>query len=228
MNAPNFSFDPDRLPSVVGSGSLPARESPRALMKLGEDNMGEGEPVSDYRKLFFTYLGLALKYRWLILGTCCVALAIGFIVTITATPIYRATTTIQIDREAPKVVKVGNAGNEHGWIGDTLRFYQTQYDLLKSRSLAERVAGNLDLSAASDFIHPKSTSPWAKLVSMIFPHSETAGKNQANFAQKKAIAASIVQGGLSRRAGAELQSGQNILQQPERAMGPAHRRRRCG
>ena len=51
--------------------------------------------------------------------------------------------TIQIDRQAEKVVKF-EGGQDREFVDD-LRFYQTQYDLLKSRSLAERVASDLNL-----------------------------------------------------------------------------------
>ena len=96
---------------------------------------------------------MTLKYRWLIAGICSAALVIGFLVTFVSTPIYRATTVIQIDRW------------RRGWSSSTIsptdqqvgfadRFFQTQYDLLKSRSLAERVAANLDLGATPDFLHP--------------------------------------------------------------------------
>ena len=40
-----------------------------------------------------------------VLTSCIIALAIGFIGTFTSTPIYRATVSIQIDNQAPKIVK---------------------------------------------------------------------------------------------------------------------------
>ena len=71
--------------------------------------------------------------------------------------------------------------------------------------LAERVASDLDLAAASDFLHPPSTSAWGKLRSLIFPSANTAteGKrntateDKGNFEQRKAAAAGMVQSGLS-------------------------------
>ena len=125
------------------------------------------EPEGDFRKSLFTYLGIALKYQWLILTFCGVGLVIGYIVNFTSTPIYRATATIQIDRQAPRIVKIEGARDQDSY-GDDFRFYQTQYDLLRSRSLAERVAADLNLGAASDFLNPPSTSAWGKLRSLIF------------------------------------------------------------
>ncbi len=194
MNAPNFSFDAERrsdqLPSTSTNGSRSI-----AYPSYGDyvNFNPQDEPGPDHRKLFFTYLGLALKYRWLILAFCGAALAIGFIITFTSTPIYQATVTIQIDRQAPKIVKLDTPVSDGE---DALRFYQTQYDLLKSRSLAERVATDLDLGHASDFLDPPSTSAWGKLRSLIF-RSKTATDDKRNFEQRKAVAAGMVQSGLS-------------------------------
>ena len=124
----------------------------------------------DHRKAIFTYLGLALKYRWLILTFCTVALGIGFFVTFTSTPIYRATVSVQIDRQAPRVVKTDT---QPDFGDDSDRFYQTQYDLLRSRMLAERVASDLNLASAPDFLDPPSSSPWRKLRSLISPAANT-------------------------------------------------------
>ena len=71
--------------------------------------------------------------------------------------------------------------------------------------MAERVASDLDLGAASDFLNPPSTSAWGKLLSLIFPSANTAteGKRNTategkeNFGQRKAAAAGMVQSGLS-------------------------------
>ena len=185
MNAPNFSFDAeggsDRLPSTAANGSRSITHASREVL-VDFDTQESNMHRSDFRKLFFTYLGLALKYRWLILTFCALALTIGFILTFTSTPIYQATVTIQIDRQAPKVVKF-DGPQDRDFGSDDLRFYQTQYDLLKSRSLAERVASDLNLAAASDFLHPPSTSAWGKLRSLIFSSANTATE-EANTATK--------------------------------------------
>ena len=91
-----------------------------------------------------SYWRMLVKHRWVILGVLAASLLVGALVTFLARPEYRATTTIQIEREAAKVVDVEgleaveNAGNDRD-------FYQTQYELLKSRALAERVARALNL-----------------------------------------------------------------------------------
>jgi len=203
MNAPNFSFDAqgrsDRLPSTVANGSRSITHAPYGE-SLTFNAQDESSP--DHRKLFFTYFGLALKYRWLILVFCGIGLVIGTISTFTSTPIYQATVTIQIDPQAQKVVKVDTVDSDYGRDGS--RFYTTQYDLLKSRMMAERVVSDLNLGTASDFLNPPSTSAWGKLLSLILPSADTAteGKRNAtegkeNFEQRKTAAAGMVQSGLS-------------------------------
>ena len=148
---------------------------------------------ADYRELFFKVLGLALKHRWLILICAAAGLLVGVYVTITATPIYQATATIEIQLEAPKVVKLDSPDPAASG-ANSYRFYQTQYDLLQSRSLAEKVAADMDLANAPGFLNPPSSSAWAKLWHRIFPAKATAG---GSYAARKAWATGMVRGGLS-------------------------------
>ena len=195
MNAPNFNKGSDRstgLPSVTSESRQLAPNAARDLPAVGAEASDIDVERTNARSMFFKYLGLALKHRWIIVGFCGVAIIIGFAVTYTSTPVYRATATIQIDRDVAKVVKV-DAPDAAADVGDNIRFYQTQYDLLKSRSLAQRVATDLDLGNAPNFLNPKSSSPWGLLWEKVFPpHSADAG----DFERRKAAAASLVQGGV--------------------------------
>src|SRR5262249_16692432 len=198
MNAPNFSFDAegpsDHRPLVVSDGSRSiAGVSAEPYGSYGANEVGD-QSGPDYRKYFFLCLALVLKYRWLIIAISGLALAIGFIQTFTATPIYQATATIQIDRQAPKLVKEVVEDRDFG--GGETRFYKTQYDLLKTRSLPDRVAGDLALASAKDFLHPPSTSAWGKLRGLIFPSAGTETNDDGNPGQRKAAAAGMVQSGL--------------------------------
>ncbi len=89
------------------------------------------------------------RRRWTILVTLLVALALGAAVTLLTRPLYTAQTTLQIDREAEKVVTREEATPQDN-LGE--EFYQTQYGLLRSRALAERVAQTLGLLNNDDFI----------------------------------------------------------------------------
>ena len=85
-----------------------------------------------------------VKRKWVVISVFLIVMATALVATMMATPIYRATITLKIEREASKVIdfKGGSVMPEES--GD-LDFYRTQYELLKSRSLAERVVEELNL-----------------------------------------------------------------------------------
>lgn len=96
---------------------------------------------------------LLLKHKLVILGTLAGALVLAAIVTLLTTPIYTAATTLQIDRESARVL--GNVEDvspqESAAQGE--EFFQTQYGLLRSRSLAQRVIQTLRLDQSDDFLN---------------------------------------------------------------------------
>ena len=98
---------------------------------------------------FFKYVRIVVKYRWLITNILLASLIIAAVVTFLMTPIYRATTSLQIDREAMNIVKVDGVQPEEAPVG--MEFFQTQYELLASRALAERVVTTLALSSDPAF-----------------------------------------------------------------------------
>lgn len=95
------------------------------------------------------YLRIAQRWRWVIIGTIAACVFLGLIVTLLMTPQYTATSTIEISRDSAQVTEF------EGLEGDTSvadqEFYETQYGLLRARSLAERVATDLQLVEDQDF-----------------------------------------------------------------------------
>src|SRR3546814_9461406 len=83
------------------------------------------------------------SHRYLVLGLLVGALLMGLLVTFMTTPQYTSTARIEILPDAPVATSV--AGEPDRAVSDEVSFYNTQYSLLQSRSLAERVirAGNL-------------------------------------------------------------------------------------
>ena len=90
------------------------------------------------------YIGLGLKHRYLVSTICIVFLFGGFVNTMLTTKIYSAYTTIKIDRAVQRVVKDRNPILRSNQTGE---FYQTQYELIKSRKLADKVATELNLGS---------------------------------------------------------------------------------
>ncbi len=91
-------------------------------------------------------LRIMLKRKWWILSAAVVVTIIAVLQTLMQIPIYRATTTIQIERNAARVVdyKDGTTNTE-GYAYDEREFLATQYELLRSKALAERVMEALAL-----------------------------------------------------------------------------------
>jgi succinoglycan biosynthesis transport protein ExoP len=110
------------------------------------------------------YWDMLLKHRWLIAGVVAGMLALGLVWTLLTTPIYRASTVVQIEREAAKVIDVQGVEPEGAVDRE---FYQTQYALLKSRSLAERVVDRLNLTQNEQFMNQRGTSPLGSLRQML-------------------------------------------------------------
>ena len=94
------------------------------------------------------YWRILVKRRRLIASVLAGVVALALLATLTATPIYRATTVLQLDKEGIQVVQVDGIqpGDDRGF---DPAFLQTQYELIKSRSLAERVANELGLDRAA-------------------------------------------------------------------------------
>lgn len=153
--------DGDGRALAPGQAGLPAEYRQDPYPNYAQfDQQAEGQSFDIYK-----YLRIAVKYRWLILGCLVTALVIAAALTSLMTPIYRSTVSIQIDREAMSVVDVKELQPQDDAKG--IEFYQTQYELLASRSLAERVIASLGL-AEDRIFNSKSTSPLTALKDLIF------------------------------------------------------------
>ncbi len=91
------------------------------------------------------YAGALLRSWWLVLLIAIAVVGATLAASLMMTPQYRATTTLQIEREAMKVVQMEDLiPSESPMDRD---FYQTQYELLMSRSLARRVIAKAGLAS---------------------------------------------------------------------------------
>jgi capsular exopolysaccharide synthesis family protein len=89
------------------------------------------------------YIRIAHRWRWVILGVVATCVLLGLIATFLMTPKYTAISMIEISRESDQVTNFAGVEREAS-VADQ-EFYQTQYGLLRTRSLAERVATTLRL-----------------------------------------------------------------------------------
>ena len=132
-----------------------------------------------------SYWRLAIKHRILILGCFLAALAIGAALTLLMTPIYTAQATLQIDREAARVFTAEDVSPRES-MAQGEDFYQTQYGLLRSRSLSERVVASLGLASSDQALTALGVEP-----------PERIGTAAAQAERRRAAALAAVQGGLS-------------------------------
>src|SRR3990172_3338521 len=84
------------------------------------------------------YWLIVFRHRWLILVCAFALLLCAALYSFTRTPLYTAEATLLIERRVPQVVKVQDARAD-SLDYNNLEFYKTQYEILKSRALAERV-----------------------------------------------------------------------------------------
>ncbi|HYG25858.1 MAG TPA: polysaccharide biosynthesis tyrosine autokinase [Caulobacteraceae bacterium] len=111
---------------------------------------------------FLRYWQFFVKHRYIMAGVVAAALLLGLVATLMTTPVYRATSVIQIEQQAPTVTNLEGA-EALGQSGGDRDFLQTQYELLNSRSLAERVVERLNLAEDEAFLRQRSSSPLARL-----------------------------------------------------------------
>lgn len=108
-----------------------------------------GGPEPDGIPLIRQYMRIALRWKWVIIGAVGACVLLGVIISLLMTPQYTATSTIEISRESDQVTKFEGVERETS-IADQ-EFYQTQYGLLRARTLAERVAAQLRIIDDPDF-----------------------------------------------------------------------------
>lgn len=97
------------------------------------------------------YVKILRKHRWAILLTTAILTAISAYVVSGMTPIYRATSTLLIETQQTmpmnfdELIGIDTTNNE---------YYQTQFEVLKSRKLAKRVIEEMGL-----YTHPELHNP---------------------------------------------------------------------
>jgi succinoglycan biosynthesis transport protein ExoP len=94
-------------------------------------------------------LSAARRRKWIIIGAILGCLIAGLVVTLLTTPQYTATTLLEIQRDTENFANVAGAEQKSSF-GDQ-EFYQTQYGLLRSKTLADRVATDLRLGDDETF-----------------------------------------------------------------------------
>jgi capsular exopolysaccharide synthesis family protein len=95
-------------------------------------------------KHFSDYLRVLYKRRWIAAPVFLVLFIIGVVNALQQTPVYQSRVQLLIEKDAPNVATLDQMfQSQDAWMADD--FYQTQYRILQSRSLAKRTIDNMKL-----------------------------------------------------------------------------------
>ncbi len=90
------------------------------------------------------YVRIVYKRRWIAIPALLLVFLVGALNSFRTTPLYEARTQLLIEKDTPKVANLNTMFQEQdGWYNDD--FYQTQYRILQSRTLARRTVELMNL-----------------------------------------------------------------------------------
>jgi succinoglycan biosynthesis transport protein ExoP len=106
-------------------------------------------PVQEEREVHLRdYWKVIQKRRWIVIAFFLIVLIATAVGTFSMEPVYRGTATIQINKENPQIVDFKEIFAVNTMDMD---YYQTQYKILESRTLAKRVIQTLKLAEHPEF-----------------------------------------------------------------------------
>ncbi|WDS36301.1 GumC family protein [Pseudoxanthomonas sp.] len=136
------------------------------------------------------YWSAIVSRRWMIAGVTVLVVIIVLVGTLLMTPQFQATTTLQINRDAMNVVNIENLMPTESPMDRD--FYETQYELLRSRTLAQEVIRSTHLAE-----HPAYKELAEKVASQAAEGAEgdkaTVRKRQQD-AVERALTADVLDG----------------------------------
>jgi capsular exopolysaccharide synthesis family protein len=104
------------------------------------------------------YLRTLNRYKW---GILMVVVAVGMLAAMYASslrPIYRATATLMLEMGKPKVVSTQELFEAYN--GTTRDYFLTQFEIIKSRELAERLVRVMQLTKHPEYSSRLQGKPW--------------------------------------------------------------------
>lgn len=112
--------------------------------------MADPTPTTSEELDFSHYLDVILRRRWVVLAAFTIVFVSTALVTFTTRRVYQATALLVIEKER------GGTQVQNGSMVENSNddYYQTQYKLLQSRSLLERVYADMVLEKTEDFAQP--------------------------------------------------------------------------
>lgn len=104
------------------------------------------------------YLRTLNRYKW---GILMVVIAVGMLASMYASslrPIYRSTATVMVEMGKPKVVSTQELFEAYN--GTTRDYFLTQFEIIKSRELTERLVRVMQLTKHPEYDPRQQAKPW--------------------------------------------------------------------
>ena len=111
-----------------------------------QDQGGFSLDLSELRAMLF-------RQRYWILGSIAVALLLGLAITMLMTPVYRSTSTVQIEPTASILEEGQEASGQQVTSQNLNQTVQAQIEVLKSRNLAKRIVNERQLGKSRRFLN---------------------------------------------------------------------------
>lgn len=146
----------------------------------------------DLRKYWF----IIYHRKWTVLIFLAIVVIAGMASTYLTTPIYRASTTLQLDQEETRIVDYQQIQSDFSAITDTQEYMSTMQEVLQSHRIAQRVASEMDPREYAK-LNWSAKKPWHDLLpwrqtrAMSQPHTPGSA---AELAAQTEAAASAIQG----------------------------------
>jgi polysaccharide biosynthesis transport protein len=135
---------------------VPYRRASSALLQVFEGPEAAPPPQEERSFQLSDILQVLLRRRWLILGVVVLGVAASAAMTLRKTAMYAASATIEVQKQTTEIIEGGSVNPAEVADGD---FMATQFALLKSRALAERVAEALALPLDARFASQDASRP---------------------------------------------------------------------
>ena len=128
---PSAAQTPSEGTLVRAGGAMPA---PRTGYGAGYPGQAEFDTAQTGINLL-QYWRMVIKHRFAIASIIAAFLVLGTLRFMLLTPVYSSALRLQIDRNSSKIVERGSLNANEGLDNE---FLKTQYELLQTRSMAER------------------------------------------------------------------------------------------
>lgn len=189
--------DRDRLPAPHASPASRALANHRGAGALSLDLLDDRREADPDEIDLLAYWRVLVKRRRLIAGVLAGVVALALLLTLMTQPLYRASALMQVEKEGPPIVATQGAMPFYdGWDPE---FLNTQYELLRSRALAERVANELNLTAET--MQALNDPGWlGRVIGLLRPASQAKAEDVNRAKGSEALlkqATGIIQGGLT-------------------------------